>query len=167
MPGIKNVAQRLWEKAKDFLQKAFSVSLIATVAVWFLQSFDTHLNPVQDSHDSILAMISGLLVPLMRPLGLGDWRICTSLLSGVMAKESVVSTMEILFTEGVTEALTVAGAASLLTFSLLYTPCVAVIASIRRELGRKWAFGVAVWQCVIAWIVTMLLRAVLYLAGGI
>ncbi len=167
MPGMKNVAQLLWEKAKDFLQKAFSVILIATVAVWFLQSFDTHLNPVQDSHDSILAMISGLLVPLMRPLGLGDWRICTSLLSGVMAKESVVSTMEILFTEGVTEALTVAGAASLLTFSLLYTPCVAAIASIRRELGRKWAFGVAVWQCVIAWIVTMLLRAVLYLAGGI
>ncbi len=167
MPGMKNVAQLLWEKAKDFLQKAFSVILIATVAVWFLQSFDLHLNPVQDSHDSILAMISGLLVPLMRPIGLGDWRICTSLLSGVMAKESVVSTLEILFTEGITGALSAASAASLLTFSLLYTPCVAAIASIRRELGRKWAFGVIVWQCAVAWVVTMLLRAVLYLVGGI
>lgn len=151
MPGIKNVAQLLWEKAKDFLQKAFSVILIATIVVWFLQSFDLHFNMVTDSADSMLAKVAGLLTPLFAPLGLGDWRICTSLLSGFMAKESVVSTMEVLFGGDIGTVLTTSSAAALLVFSLLYTPCVAAIASIKRELGSKWAVIVVIWQCVIAW----------------
>ena len=142
LPGAKNVAQLLWEKAKDFLQKAFSVILIATIVVWFLQSFDLKMNMVTDSADSMLAAVAGLLVPLFAPLGLGDWRICTSLISGFMAKESVVSTLEVLFGGGITTALSPLAAASLLVFSLLYTPCVAAIASIKRELGTKWAVGV-------------------------
>ena len=152
LPGIKNVAQLLWEKTKDFLQRAFTVILIATVVIWLLQSFDTHFRYVADQERSILAMFAGWLTPIMKPLGLGDWRICTSLISGVMAKESVVSTMEILFGEDISGVLTSAAAISLLVFSLLYTPCVAAIASIRRELGRKWAIGVVLWQCAIAWI---------------
>ena len=151
MPGIKNVAQLLWEKAKDFLQKAFSVILIATIVVWFLQSFDLHFNMVTDSADSMLAKVAGLLTPLFAPLGLGDWRICTSLLSGFMAKESVVSTLEVLFGGDIGTVLTTSSAAALLVFSLLYTPCVAAIASIKRELGSKWAVIVVIWQCVIAW----------------
>ncbi|MBO6054318.1 MAG: ferrous iron transport protein B, partial [Oscillospiraceae bacterium] len=164
MPGLKNVAQLLWEKAKDFLQRAFTVILIATIVIWLLQSFDFHFRLVEDQQTSILAVIAGWLAPLMRPLGLGDWRICTSLISGFMAKESVVSTMEILFGQDVTGMLTTASAAALLVFSLLYTPCVAAIAAIRRELGRKWSLGVVVWQCVIAWIaaaVTHLIAVVL------
>lgn len=164
LPGAKNVSQLLWEKAKDFLQRAFSVILIASIAIWFLQSFDLHLNLVENSQDSILAAIAGLLVPLFRPIGLGDWRICTSLISGFMAKESVVATMEVLFGTAITSAITPLTAASMLVFSLLYTPCVAAIAAIRRELGSKWAFGVVIWQCVIAWIATFLLRLCL---GGI
>ena len=152
LPGVRNVAQLLWEKAKDFLQKAFSVILVATVVVWFLQSFDLHLNMVTDSQNSILATIAGMIAPLFQPLGLGDWRICTSLISGFMAKESVVSTLEILFAGNVNTALSTLSAASLLVFSLLYTPCVAAIASIKRELGQRWAIGVVVWQCVIAWL---------------
>lgn len=152
LPGFKNVSQLLWEKAKDFLQRAFSVILIATVVVWFLQSFDLHLNMVTDSQNSILATIAGMIAPLFQPLGLGDWRICTSLISGFMAKESVVSTLEILFAGNVNTALSTLSAASLLVFSLLYTPCVAAIASIKRELGQRWAIGVVVWQCVIAWL---------------
>lgn len=152
LPGFKNVSQLLWEKAKDFLQRAFSVILVATVIVWFLQSFDLHLNMVTDSQSSILAMIAGLIAPLFQPLGLGDWRICTSLISGFMAKESVVSTLEILFAGNVNTALSTLSAASLLVFSLLYTPCVAAIASIKRELGQRWAIGVVIWQCVIAWL---------------
>ena len=152
MPGLKNVAQLLWEKAKDFLQRAFTVILIATIVIWLLQSFDFHFRLVEDQQNSILAVIAGWLAPLMRPLGLGDWRICTSLISGFMAKESVVSTMEILFGQDVTGMLTAASAAALLVFSLLYTPCVAAIAAIRRELGRKWSLGVVLWQCIIAWI---------------
>ena len=151
LPGARNVGQLLWEKAKDFLQRAFTVILIATIVIWLLQSFDTHLRLVADQQDSILAMVAGWLTPVMRPLGLGDWRICTSLISGFMAKESVVSTLEILFGGDVGAALTAASAVSLLVFSLLYTPCVAAIASIRRELGRKWAVGVVLWQCFIAW----------------
>ena len=158
LPGAKNVAQLLWEKAKDFLQKAFTVILMATIVVWFLQSFDLHLNLVEDSADSILAMIAGALVPILRPLGLGDWRICTSLISGVMAKESVISTLEILFGGAVKDALTPVAAASLLVFSLLYTPCIAAIASIRRELGRKWAVGMVIWQCMIAWVAAFAVR---------
>lgn len=165
LPGVKNVARLLWEKAKDFLQRAFSVILIATVAVWFLQSFDLRLNMVADSQDSILAMVSGLLVPLFKPIGLGDWRICTSFISGFMAKESVVSTLEILFAETVTTAISPLSAASLLVFSLLYTPCVAAIASVKRELGGKWAVGVALWQCAVAWIAALAVRMIGILIG--
>lgn len=160
LPGAKNVAQLLWEKAKDFLQRAFSVILLATMVVWFLQSFDLHLNLVKDSSDSILAMAAGLLVPIFKPLGLGDWRICTALISGFMAKESVVSTLEVLFSGSIVSVLTPLAAASLLAFSLLYTPCVAAIASVKRELGGKWAIGVVVWQCVVAWIVALIVRFV-------
>ena len=165
MPGARNVAQLLWEKAKDFLQKAFSVILIATIVVWFLQSFDLHFDLVEDSQDSILALISGVIAPVMRPVGLGDWRICTSLISGFMAKESVVSTLGILFGEGVGTALTPLSAASLLVFSLLYTPCVAAIASIKRELGAKWALGVVAWQCTVAWIAALFARSIGILIG--
>ena len=161
LPGPKNVGQLLWEKAKDFLQKAFSVILIATILVWFLQSFDGYLNFVENSADSIMAKISGILVPVFAPIGLGDWRICTSFLSGFMAKESVVSTMEILFEGQVGAALSAASAASMLVFSLLYTPCVAAIASVKRELGTKWAIALVIWQCVVAWFVSL----IVYLIG--
>ena len=156
MPSPKSVARLLWQKAKAFLQKAFSVILIATVAVWFLQGFDFQLNMVEDSSQSIMAAISGVLVPIFRPIGLGDWRMVTSLISGFMAKESVVSTMEVLFGGDVTSVMTAAQAASMLVFSLIYTPCVAAIASIRRELGHKWAVGVVFWQCFVAWIVALI-----------
>lgn len=152
MPGAKNVVRLLWDKAKDFLQRAFSIILIATVVIWFLQKFDIRLNMVEDSHDSILASVSGWLVPIMRPVGLGDWRICTSLISGFIAKESVVATMELLFAGGAGTAISTLSAACLLVFSLLYTPCVAAVASIRREMGAKWAVTVVVWQCAVAWI---------------
>ena len=155
LPSVKNVGQLLWEKAKDFLQRAFSVILIATVVVWFLQSFDLQLNMVSDSADSILARISGILVPLFAPLGLGDWRICTALISGFMAKESVVSTLEVLFGGTIGSILSPLSAGSLLVFSLLYTPCVAAVASVRRELGGKWAAGLALWQCLIAWVLPL------------
>ena len=158
LPGMKNVTQLLWEKAKDFLQKAFTVIFLATIIVWFLQSFDLHLNLVSDSSDSILAVIAGLLVPLFSPLGLGDWRICTSFISGFMAKESVVSTLEILFAGKIGSVLTNLSAASLLVFSLLYTPCIAAIASIKRELGTRWAVGVVFWQCFIAWVAAFLVH---------
>ena len=160
MPGIKNVGQLLWEKAKDFLQKAFTVILIATLCIWFLQSFDVHFNLVRDSKNSMLAALSGVLVPLFKPLGLGDWRICTALISGFMAKESVVSSLQILFGTSVSTAISSLSAASLLVFSLLYTPCVAAIASIKRELGGKWAAGVVVWQCVIAWVAAFIVRLI-------
>jgi ferrous iron transport protein B len=154
LPGMRNVIQLLWEKAKDFLQRAFSVILIATIVVWFLQSFDFGFNLVSNSQDSILAAIAGLLVPLFKPVGLGDWRMVTSLISGFMAKESVVSIMELLFAseEGISAMISSLAAASMLVFSLLYTPCVAAIASVRRELGTKWAVYVVLWQCVIAWL---------------
>ena len=152
LPSVKNTAQLLWEKAKDFLERAFTVIFIATIIIWFLQSFTPKLNFSVDSSQSILAMIAGLLEPVMRPLGLGDWRICTSLISGVMAKESVVSTMKILFSGQLTAALTIPSAASLLVFSLLYSPCIAAIASVKRELGTKWAVIMVAWQCILAWI---------------
>ncbi len=158
-PTPRNVAQLLWEKAKDFLHRAFSVILIATIVVWFLKSFDFRLNLVADSHDSILAALAGLLAPVMAPVGLGDWRIVTSLISGFMAKESVVSIMNTLFGDGLASLGTLA-AASMLVFSLLYTPCVAAIAAIRREMGRKWALGVVLWQCAIAWIAALLIRLI-------
>ena len=162
LPGAKNVAQLLWEKAKDFLQKAFTVILMATIVVWFLQSFNVHLNLVNDSADSMLAIIAGWLVPLFKPLGMGDWRICTALITGFMAKESVVSTLSVLFgsTGALQTVLTPLSAASLLVFCLLYTPCVAAIASIRRELGGKWAVFVVVGQCVLAWIAAFVIYQV-------
>lgn len=138
LPGVRNVGQLLWEKAKDFLQKAFSVILVATVVVWFLQSFNLRLNMVSDSSDSMLAMIAQIFVPILTPLGLGDWRIATALISGVMAKESVVSTLEVLFSGSISTVLSPLTAGSLLVFSLLYTPCIAAIASVKRELGSKW-----------------------------
>lgn len=162
MPGARNVLQLLWEKSKDFLQRAFSVILVASIIVWFLQSFDFRLNYVSDSHESILAAISGLLVPVFTPIGLGDWRIITALISGVMAKESVVSVLEVLFGAGggIQAAISPLSAASLLVFSLLYTPCIAAVASIRRELGRKWAIYVVLWQCVLAWCAAFLVRLI-------
>lgn len=160
LPSAKNVAQLLWEKAKDFLQRAFSVILIATVVVWFLQSFDLRLNMVSDSADSMLAMAAGVLAPLFAPLGLGDWRICTALISGFMAKESVASTLEVLFGNSIGSILSPLAAATLLVFSLLYTPCIAAVTSVRRELGGKWAVGLAVWQCLIAWVVAFVVHGI-------
>ncbi|MCR4785782.1 MAG: ferrous iron transport protein B [Lachnospiraceae bacterium] len=153
LPSLKNVGQLLWEKATDFLHRAFSVILLATIVVWFLKSFDPGLNFVKDSEQSIMAILAGVFVPVMTPVGLGDWRICTSLISGVMAKESVVSMLEMLFAGagGVAAAIDVRTAASILVFSLLYTPCVAAVTSIGRELGRKWAAFVVVWQFAVAW----------------
>ena len=166
LPSARSVLQLLWEKAKDFLQRAFSVILIATIVVWFLKSFDLHFNFIEDSQTSILALISGWLAPLLRPIGLGDWRICTSLISGFMAKESVVSVMEVLFAgANINTILTPLAAMSLLVFSLLYTPCVAAIASIRRELGSRWAVGVVLWQCMIAWCAALLVRMIGMLFG--
>ena len=162
LPGVKNVMRLLWDKAKDFLQRAFSIILIATVVIWFLQSFDFRFNMVTDSHDSILAAAAGLLTPVMFPLGLGDWRICTSLISGFIAKESVVSTMELLFDGGVAGAISHLSAACLLVFSLLYTPCVAAIASVKREMGAKWAVSLIVWQCAVAWVVTSIVHLIGY-----
>lgn len=167
MPGARNVAQLLWEKAKDFLQRAFTVIFVATILIWFLQTFDTHLNVTTDSQTSILAVISGWLTPLLVPVGLGDWRIATSLIAGFMAKESVVSTLSVLFgsTEGVLAALSPVAAASLLVFSLLYTPCVAAVAAVKRELGSKWAVGVVIGQCAIAWIGALVVRLIGMMLG--
>ena len=154
MPGAKNVLHLLWDKAKDFLQRAFTVIFIATILIWFLQNFDTGFNMVADSQDSILAMAAGVLAPIFIPVGFGDWRIVTALISGFMAKESVVSSLTVLFgsTQVLQGSLTTVGAASLLVFCLLYTPCVAAIASVKRELGGKWAVAMVIGQCVIAWI---------------
>ena len=165
LPSAKNVVQLLWEKAKDFLQRAFSVILLATIVIWFLQSFDFRMNMVASSEDSILAAVAGVLAPLLQPIGLGDWKICTALISGFMAKESVVSTLEILFGGSVAAAMSPLAAASLLVFSLLYTPCVAAVAAIRRELGSGWAVGVAVWQCVLAWIAAFAVQVIGNLIG--
>ena len=154
MPGAKNVLQLLWDKAKDFLQRAFTVIFLATIIVWFLTTFSLHLNMVTESKDSILAGIAGVIAPVFAPLGFGDWRISTALITGFIAKESVVSTLSILFgtTTALTSLISTKAAAALLVFCLLYTPCVAAIASIRRELGQKWAIGVVILQCAIAWV---------------
>ncbi len=157
-PSFRNVMMLLWEKAKDFLQRAFSIILIATIVVWFLQRFTFSFHMTSDPATSILAWIGGLLAPLMAPAGLGDWRVVTSLISGFMAKESVVSTLGILYPGEITAAMNGVAAASLLVFSLLYTPCVAAVASVKRELGHKWAVGMVVWQCLIAWIFAVLVR---------
>ena len=159
MPGAKNVLHLLWDKAKDFLQRAFTVIFIATIVIWFLQNFDLSLNMVVDSQNSILAMVAGKLAPVFAPAGFGDWRITTALISGFMAKESVVSSLTVLFgsTAALQSSLSTVGALSLLGFCLLYTPCVAAIASVKRELGGKWAVMMAVGQCVIAWIASVVI----------
>ena len=162
LPNPKNVGQLLWEKAKDFLRRAFTVILFATIIVWFLQHFDFRFHMVANPQDSILAKIAGLLEPVMRPAGLGDWRMITSLFSGFMAKESVVSSMGVMFPgESLSAVISSAAAASMLVFSLLYTPCVAAIASIRRELGRLWSLYVILWQCLIAWLAATVVNLIL------
>ena len=165
MPGAKNVGHLLWDKAKDFLQRAFTVIFMATLVIWFLQTFNIHLSIVTDSKDSILAMVASVIAPIFKPMGYGDWRISTALITGFMAKESVVSTLSILFgnTAALLGSITSLSAASLLAFCLLYTPCVAAIASIKRELGGKWAIFVVLAQCVIAWLVSF----AVYLVGGL
>lgn len=165
MPGAKNVVHLLWEKAKDFLQKAFSIIFIATILIWFMQNFDIRLNVVSDSRQSILAVLAGMITPLFKPLGFGDWRLVTAILTGVMAKESVVSTISILFgsTIEMVSVISAAGAMSFLVFCLLYTPCVAAIASVKKELGGKWAAYVVVIQCVVAWIAAL----ITYIIAGI
>lgn len=165
MPGAKNVVHLLWEKAKDFLQKAFSIIFIATILIWFMQNFDIRLNVVADSRQSILAVLAGMITPLFKPLGFGDWRLVTAILTGVMAKASVVSTISILFgsTIEMVSVISAAGAMSFLVFCLLYTPCVAAIASVKKELGGKWAAYVVVIQCVVAWIAAL----ITYIIAGI
>lgn len=165
LPGMRNVCQLLWEKAKDFLQRAFTVIFLATIAIWFLQTFDVHMNVVADGKDSLLAAAAGLIAPVFQPMGFGDWRVCTALITGFMAKESVVSTLSVLFgsTESLITVITPLAAAALLVFCLLYTPCVAAITSIKRELGSRWAFAVVVLQCVLAWIGAF----IVYMVGGL
>ena len=162
MPGAKNVMLLLWDKAKDFLERAFTVIFVATIVIWFLQTFDFQLNPVEDSHTSILAVVAGWISPVFAPLGFDDWRVTTALIGGFMAKESVVSSLSVLFgsTEALTAVMSGLTALTLLVFCLLYTPCVASIATIKRELGGQWALGVAVFQCVIAWIVALIVRLI-------
>ena len=165
LPGAKNVLQLLWEKSKDFLQKAFSVILIATIVVWFLQSFGPSLNYVTDSSGSLMALIAGAIAPVFRPVGLDDWRIVTALISGFLAKESVVSTLEVLYGGSIASAMTTLSAVSMLVFSLLYTPCVAAIAAIRREMGGKWAAAVVLFQCSVAYLAAFAAHGIGYLAG--
>lgn len=162
MPGAKNVMLLLWDKAKDFLERAFTVIFVATIVIWFLQTFDFQLNPVEDSHTSILAVVAGWISPVFAPLGFDDWRVTTALIGGFMAKESVVSSLSVLFgsTEALTAVMSGLTALTLLVFCLLYTPCVASIATIKRELGGQWALGVAIFQCVIAWIVALIVRLI-------
>jgi len=163
MPGVKNVAHLLWDKTKDFLQRAFTVIFVASIVIWFLQSFDFRLNMVEGGEGSMLAQIAGLVAPLFQPLGLGDWRIVTALVTGFLAKESVVSTMEVL---DVTSAITVLTAIPMLAFCLLYTPCVAAIAAVKRELGGKLACWMVIFQCLVAWVVAWLAYTVAGLLIG-
>ncbi len=166
LPGAKNVAMLLWDKAKDFLQRAFTVIFVASIVVWFLQSFNFGLDIVSDSKDSILGIVAGFIAPVFKPVGLDSWWVVTALIAGFMAKESVVSTISVIFgTTAVTAVMNPAAAASLLVFCLLYTPCVAAVAAIKRELGGKWAFGIVVGQCVIAWIFALLTRTIFILLG--
>lgn len=167
MPGAKNVAQLLWDKAKDFLQRAFTIIFVATIAIWFLQTFDLHFEIVKDSKDSILASLAGIIAPIFKPLGFGDWRITTALITGFLAKESVVSTLSVLIPskEMLFTLLTPLTAAALLVFCLLYTPCVAAVASVKRELGGKWAVVVVAGTCAIAWLAAFLVHSVGLLFG--
>ena len=168
LPGIKNTLQLMWDKSRDFLRKALSVILIATIVVWFLKSFSPDFHLVEDPSDSILALVSGFLVPVFAPLGLGDWRICTSLITGFIAKESVVTTMQVLFGSeaGLTAILTPLSAVSMLVFSLLYTPCIAAVGAVRRELGGKWSVLLVLWQCGVAWLVALAVRGIGLLFGA-
>ena len=161
MPSAKNVLRLLWDKAKDFITRAFSVILVATIVVWFLKRFDLHMAVTDNEADSIMANAANLLVPIFRPIGLGDWRIVTSLISGFLAKESVVSTLEVAFASGIDKALNSVSAVSMLIFSLLYTPCVAAVAAMKRELGNKWAIGIVLWQCTVAWIVAFIVKSII------
>ena len=160
MPGTKNVAHLLWDKAKDFLQRAFTVIFIASIVVWFLQTFDFGLNVVEDSQTSMLAVVAGIMAPIFAPLGFGDWRIVTALIAGFMAKESVVSTLTVLTAGNVLALITPLGALALLVFCLLYTPCVAAVAAIKRELGGGWAVGIVIGQCIVAWICALVVRLI-------
>ena len=155
MPAPKNVIRLLWDKAKDFITRAFSVILIATIVVWFLQRFDIRLNMISDSSQSMMAMVASLFVPIFKPIGLGDWRIITALISGFMAKESVVATLQVLFPIDVATVLSTTSAITMLVFSLLYTPCVAAVAAMKRELGGKWAVIIVLWQCFLAWLISL------------
>ncbi|MBQ9383024.1 MAG: ferrous iron transport protein B [Ruminiclostridium sp.] len=167
LPGAGNVVRLMWEKAKDFLQRAFSVILVATVLIWFLKNFDLHMTLTADPEKSILAAIAGIFSPVMQPIGLGDWRILVSLITGFMAKESVVSSFGVLFPDSASmAALTSLTVVCMLVFSLLYTPCVAAIAAIKRELGVKWAAAVAVWQCAVAWLAALLVHAIGMMIGA-
>ena len=162
MPTAKNVLRLMWEKAKDFLQRAFTIIFIATIIIWFLQSFSPSMHLVTDSSDSLLAKLAELITPVFEPLGLGDWRICTALISGFIAKESVVATLQVLFgtAGGIAASLTALAAGTILVFSLLYTPCVAAIASVKRELGTRWSVLMVIWQCVIAWICAFIFKLI-------
>ena len=153
MPSAKNVLQLMWDKAKDFLQRAFTIIFIASIVVWFLETFSPHFAMVTDSSESILAIVAGFIAPIFRPLGFGNWRVTTALISGFMAKESVVATLNVLYgtMAALRSSITTGAAAALMVFCLLYTPCVAAIASIRRELGVRWAAFIVVFQCVVAW----------------
>lgn len=163
MPGAKNVLFLLWEKAKDFLERAFTVIFVATIVIWFLQSFDFQFNPVEDSQSSMLAVVAGAITPIFTPLGFGDWRVATALVSGFMAKESVVSTITVLYgsTEALLASISALSAAALLVFCLLYTPCVAAVATIKRELGGRWALAVVFLQCAVAWVIAWIVRLLL------
>ena len=158
MPSARSTLMLLWEKSRDFLQRAFTVIFMATIVIWFLQSFGFHLQHVENADDSILGIVADFVSPVFAPLGFGDWRVCTALVGGFMAKESVVSTLTVLFGAGtsINTILTVSSAVSLLVFCLLYTPCVAAIASIRREIGKKYAVAVVFGQCAIAYVVALL-----------
>ena len=162
LPGVKSVARLIWDKAKDFISRAFTIIFLAAIVIWFLQSFDLRMNLVTDSGDSMLAAVAGVIAPVFAPLGFGDWRLSTALLTGFMAKESVVSTLTVL---GAVEILTPFTAAVFLVFTLLYTPCVAAIASVKRELGAKWALLVVALQCAVAWLVAFLVRMAGLLLG--
>ena len=162
LPGAKSVLRLMWDKAKDFITRAFTIIFLASMIIWFLQTFDIHFNLVKDAGDSMLAMIGGVIAPIFAPLGFGDWRASTALITGFTAKESVVSTLKVLLGGGaITSMFNVKSAIVFLVFTLLYTPCVAAVTSVKRELGGKWAIGFVVLQCVIAWIVAFLFKMVL------
>ena len=161
LPGIKNVSHLLWEKSKDFLVRAFTVIFISTILIWALKNFDIHMNMVENSENSILALFAGFIAPVFMPLKLGDWKVVTSLISGFIAKESVVSSLTVMYAGGITTAFSTGSAAALLVFSLLYTPCVASIAAVRRELGAKWAAALVIWQCTVAWIVAFIVSLII------